>query len=79
MSGGIFLIQAENQLIEMKEEQHRNEDAFQELLAKYPSLLDGDLHLNELIYRFPPGTKSSRSTFSAFASSTNSASLTHLT
>lgn len=42
MNGGIFLIQGEDQLIEMKEEQHHNEDAFQELLAKYPSLLAGD-------------------------------------
>lgn len=42
MSGEIFLIQGEDQLIKMKEELFDSESFFQELLAKYPSLLAGD-------------------------------------
>ncbi|MCX6909057.1 MAG: hypothetical protein NTY01_13585 [Verrucomicrobia bacterium] len=42
MSGEIFLIQGKDQLIKMKEELFDSETFFQELLARYPSLLAGD-------------------------------------
>jgi hypothetical protein len=42
MSGGIFLIQAGGELVEMKEQPYDTEDVLQELLARYPNLLAGD-------------------------------------
>ncbi len=42
MSGGIYLIQGDDQLIEMTEQQYDSEDLLQTLLAKYPSILAGD-------------------------------------
>jgi hypothetical protein len=42
MSGGMFLIQADGQLIEMTEKPYDAENQLQELLAKYPNLLAGD-------------------------------------
>lgn len=42
MSGGIFLIQDNGQLIEMTEREYDSEDLLQELLAKYPSLISGE-------------------------------------
>lgn len=42
MSGGIFLIQGEGGLVEMREQPYGSEDVIQELLAKYPNLLAGD-------------------------------------
>jgi hypothetical protein len=42
MSGGIFLIQSDNSLVEMKEQPYDTEAVLQELLAKYPNLLAGD-------------------------------------
>lgn len=42
MSGGIYLIQADEQLVEMLEQPYDSEDILQALLAKYPSLLAGD-------------------------------------
>jgi hypothetical protein len=42
MKGGIFLIQDDGELREMKEQKYRSEDLLQELLAKYPNLLAGD-------------------------------------
>ena len=42
MSSGVFLIQADGQLVEMVEESYGSEADFQELLAKYPNLLAGD-------------------------------------
>lgn len=42
MSGGIFLIQSDGQLVEMKEQLYDTEAVLQELLAKYPNLLAGD-------------------------------------
>lgn len=38
MSGGIYLIQDNSQLVEMKEEPYESEDGLQKLLAGYPSL-----------------------------------------
>jgi hypothetical protein len=42
MKSGIFLIQHDEQLIEMKEQAYDSERLLQELLAKYPNLLAGD-------------------------------------
>lgn len=42
MNGGIYLIQDNNQLVEMAEQAYPAENLLQELLAKYPSLLAGD-------------------------------------
>src|ERR1700676_3122460 len=42
MSGGIFLIQGNDELVEMKEQPYDTEAVLQELLAKYPNLLAGD-------------------------------------
>ncbi len=42
MSSGMFLIQADGQLVEMLEKPYISEDRLQELLAKYPNLLAGD-------------------------------------
>jgi hypothetical protein len=40
--GGIFLIQTDGKLVEMKEEPYKSEDVFQTILADYPNLLAGD-------------------------------------
>jgi hypothetical protein len=42
MSGGIYLIQNDGQLVEMREQQYDSEDLLQKLLADYPNLLAGD-------------------------------------
>jgi hypothetical protein len=42
MSSGMFLIQADGQLVEMLEKPYISEDRLEELLAKYPNLLAGD-------------------------------------
>jgi hypothetical protein len=42
MNGGIFLIQNDGELVEMKEQPYDTEDVLQQLLARYPSLLAGD-------------------------------------
>lgn len=42
MSGGIYLIQDDERLVEMKERAYDSEDLLQELLARYPNLLAGD-------------------------------------
>lgn len=42
MSGGIYLIQDNGQLVEMKETPYDSEALLQELLEKYPDLLAGD-------------------------------------
>jgi len=47
MSGVIFLIQDNGQLMEMKEQGYDSEDILQTLLAKYPNLLAGDQINNE--------------------------------
>ncbi|HUV94467.1 MAG TPA: hypothetical protein VMX14_06505 [Anaerolineae bacterium] len=41
MTGGVFLIQDDDQLVEMTEQPYGSEDRLQELLAKYPNLLAG--------------------------------------
>jgi len=46
MKGGIFLIQNDDQLIEMKEQYYDSEDILQTLIEKYPNLLVGD-QINE--------------------------------
>lgn len=42
MSGGIFLVQDNDDLVEMTEQGYDKEDVLQDLLARYPSLLAGD-------------------------------------
>ena len=42
MSGGIYLVQGNGDLVEMSEQPYNSEDILQELLAKYPNLLAGD-------------------------------------
>jgi len=42
MSGAIFLIQDNGQLMEMNEQEYDSEDILQTLLARYPNLLAGD-------------------------------------
>ena len=42
MSGGIFLIRENDELIEMTEQPYDSEDLLQGLLAKYPNVLAGD-------------------------------------
>ncbi len=42
MSGGIYLLQNNGQLVEMSEQAYDSEDLLQELLARYPHLLAGD-------------------------------------
>ncbi len=42
MSGGIFLIKDNDELVRMEEAQHETEDVFQKLLADYPDLLAGE-------------------------------------
>jgi hypothetical protein len=42
MNGGIFLIQDDGELVEMRSQQYDSEDLLQELLCKYPNLLAGD-------------------------------------
>ena len=41
MSGGIFLLQKDGQLVEMGEQPYDSEELLQQLLAEYPSLLAG--------------------------------------
>ncbi|MBW4578594.1 MAG: hypothetical protein KME42_03350 [Tildeniella nuda ZEHNDER 1965/U140] len=42
MSSGIYLVQNDNQLVQMRESPYESEDLLQELLAKYPDLLAGE-------------------------------------
>jgi hypothetical protein len=42
MSGGIYLIQGDDDLVEMREQAYDSEDLLQALLARYPALLAGD-------------------------------------
>ena len=42
MSQGIFLIQADESLVELAEEPYKSEALLQELISKYPNLLSGD-------------------------------------
>jgi hypothetical protein len=42
MSGGIYLVRSDGQLVEMTEQDYASEDRLQELLAKHPNLLAGD-------------------------------------
>jgi len=42
MLTGVFLIQDDGRLVEMKERLYPSEDLLQELLAKYPNLLAGN-------------------------------------
>jgi hypothetical protein len=43
VSRGIFLIGADERLVEMREQPYDSEELLQRLLASYPSLLAGDL------------------------------------
>ena len=42
MGGGIYLIQDNDQLVEMTEQPYESEERLQEMLEKYPNLLAGD-------------------------------------
>jgi hypothetical protein len=42
MSGGIYLLRGEDELLEMFEQQYDSEEILQALIAKFPSLLAGD-------------------------------------
>lgn len=42
MGGGIYLIQDDGRLVELREQAYDSEDLLQQLLAKYPDLLAGD-------------------------------------
>jgi uncharacterized DUF497 family protein len=42
MSGGIYLLRGEDELVEMAEQPYDSEDILQALIAKFPSLLAGD-------------------------------------
>ena len=42
VSGGIFLLRGEDDLVPMTEARYDSEDVLQELLAKFPDLLAGD-------------------------------------
>ncbi len=42
MGGGIYLIQDDDQLVEMTEQSYDSEERLQELIEKYPNLLAGD-------------------------------------
>ena len=42
MTQGIFLIQSDGSLLELKEEPYNSESLLQELLAKYPKILAGN-------------------------------------
>lgn len=42
MSGGMFSIQQDGSLVELREQPYQTEDIFQKLLADYPALLPGD-------------------------------------
>jgi hypothetical protein len=42
MSRGIFLINNDDQLVELREQPYNSEDVLQQLLARYPNLLAGD-------------------------------------
>ena len=42
MSGGIYLLRDNGQLVEMREQAYDSEDLLQKLLAQYPNLLAGD-------------------------------------
>jgi hypothetical protein len=57
MSGAIFLIQNDGQLMEMNEQGYDSEDILQTLLAKYPNLMSGDHINNEAPRRREPHAK----------------------
>jgi hypothetical protein len=42
VSGGIYLLRDDDQLVEMRGQPYDSEDVLQQLLAKHPSLLAGD-------------------------------------
>lgn len=42
MSGGIFLLRGEDELVGMREAPYEAEDVLQALIARFPSLLGGD-------------------------------------
>lgn len=42
MSGGIFLVRGDDELVEMRESPYEAEDVLQALIARFPSLLAGD-------------------------------------
>ncbi|MBA3261050.1 MAG: hypothetical protein H0T69_00960 [Thermoleophilaceae bacterium] len=47
MSGDIFLLRGDDELVEMRESPYEAEDVLQSLIAKFPSLLAGDQHAGD--------------------------------
>jgi hypothetical protein len=47
VSGGIFLLRGDDELVEMRETPYEAEDVLQELTAKFPSLLAGDQYSDD--------------------------------
>lgn len=52
MSGGIYLVRGDDELVEMRETPYEAEDVLQQLIAKFPSLLAGDQFGGEKVRRW---------------------------
>jgi hypothetical protein len=52
VSGGIFLLRGEDELVELRETPHEAEEVLQALLAKFPSLLAGGREVDEAARRW---------------------------
>lgn len=52
MSGGIFLLRGDDELVEMRESPYEAEEVLQALIAKFPSLLAGDQYAGDVPRRW---------------------------
>lgn len=52
MSGGIFLLRGDDELVEMRETGYEAEKVLQELIARFPSLLAGDQYSGDIPRRW---------------------------
>ena len=52
MSGGIFLLRGDDELVEMRETRYEAEKVLQELIARFPSLLAGDQYSGDIPRRW---------------------------
>jgi hypothetical protein len=52
VSGGIFLLRGDDELVEMRETRYEAEEVLQELIAKFPSLLAGDQYSGDIPRRW---------------------------
>jgi hypothetical protein len=52
VSGGIFLLRGDDELVEMRESPYEAEDVLQTLIAKFPSLLAGDQYSDDIPRRW---------------------------